>query len=317
MRYHKFGRTDLDLSILSHGTWQLGGDEWGPFDQKEAIGAIRKSIEMGVNLIDTAPRYGVGRSEELVGEAIQGLRSKVNIATKCGLFVWRAQDGSLKTGKDLTPKAIRREIETSLTKLHIDYIDIYIIHRPDPVTPLEESLSELERLRKEGKYRFLGVSNFDVELLKRAMKTATIDCIQSEFSLLSRQNMELIECARENEIGIMAYGALGAGILSGNVTEIPKFKGKDARDFYYPFFKETMFDKCMALVDELRVIASQREKPVSHVALNWVVQQKGITTALVGSTSQKNVVENSGVGDWNLTAEELSVIDSAYSRLFD
>lgn len=317
MRRKQMGRANLEVTTVSQGTWQMGADEWGQIDDAAAVETIRTAIDSGINLIDTAPRYGVGHSEELVGKAIKGLRAKVNIATKCGLFTWRSHEGILKTGKDLTPKAIRGEVEVSLARLGIDYLDLYIIHWPDPVTPLEESLSELERLRKEGKYRFLGVSNFSIALLQRAMKFATIDCIQTQFSLLSRQNSDLVKFAAENGIGVFAYGSLGAGILSGHTRELPTFKGKDARDFFYPFFKQPMFSRCIELVDELRTIADAHGKPVSHVAINWVAQQTGITSALVGSVSPQHVAENASVGTWELSADELAQIEAAYARIIE
>jgi aryl-alcohol dehydrogenase-like predicted oxidoreductase len=316
MRYMRMGRSELQISIVSQGTWQMGADEWGQIDDDQAVDAIRKSIDCGVNLVDTAPRYGVGHAEELVGRAIKGKRNGIYVSTKCGLFVWRAHDGTLKTGKDLSAKAIREEIEVSLKRIGTTYIDLYFIHWPDPVTPIEESMGELERLRKEGKLRYLGVSNFDVELLRRAMKTATIDCIQTQFSILSRQNAELITFAHENGIGVMTYGSIGAGILTGRTTKLPVFKGKDARDFFYPFFKEPMFGKCMEFVDHLRHVAAKHDKPVGQVAINWAAQHEGVTSALVGSVSPKHVEENVGAGDWELTAEDLGQMEVEYNRIF-
>jgi aryl-alcohol dehydrogenase-like predicted oxidoreductase len=314
VRRTKLGRTRLEVPVISQGTWQMGADEWGAIDDAAAVETIRTAIDAGINLIDTAPRYGVGHAEELVGKAVKGLRSKVLISTKCGLFTWKAHDGTLKTGKDLTAKAIRGEIEASLARIGTDYLDLYTIHWPDPVTPLEESLFELERLRKEGKFRYLGLSNFSLGLLQRAMKAATIDCLQTQFSLLSRENSDLIGYAAEHGIGVFAYGTLGGGILSGRTREVPTFKGKDARDFFYPFFKQPLFDRCLALVDELQKIAERRGTPVAHVAINWTAQQEGIASALVGSVSPNHAAENALAGDWTLSPEEITQIDAAFAR---
>jgi aryl-alcohol dehydrogenase-like predicted oxidoreductase len=312
MRYKCLGKTGLRVSVIGQGTWAMGKDMWGSVEDSNSIDTIRKAVDCGINLIDTAPGYGAGHSEQVVGRAIKGVRDRVNIATKCGVYV---RDGNVLC-HDLTPQAIRKELESSLSRLDTDWIDLYLIHWPDPGTPLEDSLGELERLRRAGKFRYLGVSNFDRDLLSRAMQITAIDCIQPQFSLLSRENEDLVNFAAANGIGVLTYGSLAAGMLTGKITKLPDFGEDDARSFFYPFFKEPMFGKCLELVEELRKIAVKHEKPVSHVALNWVTQQEGVSTALVGSMMPDQVEENALAGSWELTAEELAHIDGAYKKIF-
>lgn len=317
MRYKKFGKSDMNVSVIGLGTWAMGGavqgsNSWGALNDSEAISAIRKAVDCGVNLIDTAPVYGIGHAEELVGKAIKGIREKVILVTKCGPV---KKDG--KIYRDLRPEAIRNQLEASLSRLGVDALDIFLIHWPDPNTPLEDSLGELVRLKQEGKFRYLGVSNFDRELLKKAVSIADISWDQPEYSILARQNEEIISFCKDKGIGVMTYGSLGAGILSGKYSKLPDFAANDVREtFYHKFFSEPAFGKTMELVDVLRSIADGHGKPVSHVAINWVTQQEGVSTALVGAKTVMQAEENALAGSWELSEEELAEINRAYGRIF-
>lgn len=312
MKYNELGKSGLKVSAVGLGTWIIGADMWGKVDDKNSIDAIRQAIDNGINLIDTAPAYGDGHSEEVIGTAIKGLRERVVIVTKCGIV----KDDTNNGRKDLSPKSIRKEIEASLSRLGIDYIDIYILHWPDVNTPIEETLDEMNSLKKAGKIIHIGVSNFDEELLAASMKFSTISCLQPQLSILNRDNLGLIEFAENNGIGVLTYGSLAAGMLTGKITKLPEFTGNDARSFFYPFFKEPMFSKSLRLIEVLHDIANEHDKPISSVSINWVIQQKGVSTALVGAKTAEEVKENSIASTWELTKEELQLIDNSYQDIF-
>lgn len=311
MRYKKLGSSDLNVSVVGLGTWAMGNDFWGKVDDDMSIYTIQKAIDCGINLIDTAPAYGDGHAERIVGKAIKGRRDSVIIATKCG---------TLRDGKNfirsLKPKDIRKQIENSLRYLDIDFIDLYQIHWPDPSTPLEESVNELLKLKEEGKFRWLGVSNFNIDLLNKIMSLTEIVSLQPPYSLLQRDTEEVITFCREKGLGVLSYGSLGAGVLSGKFKEQPKFEEGDNRSKFYPFFREPLWSKSMQLVDVLRDIAARHDKPVAHVAINWVNQQDRITTALVGAKTPEQAEQNAMSASWELSQDEIDEINTAYDRIF-
>ncbi len=311
MRYKKLGSSDLNVSVVGLGTWAMGNDFWGKVDDDMSIYTIQKAIDCGINLIDTAPAYGDGHAERIVGKAIKGRRDSVIIATKCG---------TLRDGKNfirsLKPKDIRKQIENSLRFLDIDFIDLYQIHWPDPSTPLEESVNELLKLKEEGKFRWLGVSNFNIDLLNKIMSLTEIVSLQPPYSLLQRDTEEVITFCREKGLGVLSYGSLGAGVLSGKFKEQPKFEEGDNRSKFYPFFREPLWSKSMQLVDVLRDIAARHDKPVAHVAINWVNQQDRITTALVGAKTPEQAEQNAMSASWELSQDEIDEINTAYDRIF-
>jgi len=310
MRYKQLGKSDLNVSVVGLGTWAMGGDFWGKVDDDQSIATIREAVDNGVNLIDTAPIYGKGHAETVVGKAIKGIRDKVLIATKCGLSI-------TKGGHDLRPESIRKEIDESLSRLGVDVIDLYQIHWPDPKTPLEDTMNELAKIKKAGKVRYLGVSNFDTALMSQAMAVTDIVSLQPQYSLLSREiEAEILPFCRQHNIGILSYGSLGAGVLAGKFTTPPKPDEGDKRAMFYPFFREPLWSKAMKLVDVLKEIAAEHQKPVSHVAINWVNQQEGVATALVGAKTPAQAAENAAAGAWELSKEELDKIESAYKEIY-
>ena len=311
MRYRRLGKSDLEVSVISLGTWAMGGTHWGPADDEASIATIRAAVESGVNLIDTAPVYGNGHSEEVVGKAIQFIRDRVIIATKCGVHP-KGDDFYF----DLAPAEIRKEAEASLSRLGIGRIDLYQCHWPDENTPIEDTMEEMLKLQAEGKIRCIGVSNFDAELLDRALKVAPVVSLQPQYSLLERkvEHGPLPYC-REHGIGVMAYGPLGSGILTGKYKERPTFDGKDARSFFYPFFKEPLWSKAQELVAELRKIAVAHDRPVAHIAINWVIQQPGVTTAIVGARCPGQADANAAAADWELSNKELKSIEKVYKLI--
>lgn len=315
MRTKQLGKTDLQVSVVSLGTWPMGGTTYGQVDDNESIRTIKAALDAGVNLIDTAPGYGNGRAEEVVGRAIKGHRDEVIIATKVGIV--QTKDGQRR---NLKPESIRVQIEDSLRRLELDTIDLYQIHWPDPHTPVEDSIYELVKLKEAGKFRYLGVSNFDPELMDRVIKIADLASLQPHYSLLRREiEAEILPYCRKHQIGILAYGSLGSGILAGKYRgkTKPEFAPDDTRHRFYRFFEEPMWSKVTELVEVLAKIADNRNKPISHVAINWLTQQDGVTTALVGARHPEQIVENAGAGAWTLSEEELSVIEQAYERIFN
>lgn len=312
MRTRKLGKTDLKVSVVALGTWPMGGSTYGHVDDSESIATIQAALDAGINLIDTAPAYGDGRAETVVGKAIEGRRDQVIIATKVGVV--RKPGGRWR---DLTPASIRQQIEGSLRRLNVDTIDLYQIHWPDPDTPIEDSIAELVKLRDEGKFRYLGVSNFDTQLMDRVLDMTDLASLQPHYSLLNREiEKENLPYCVQHQIGILAYGSLGSGILAGKYRDKPVFEPDDTRYQFYRFFHEPMWSKAMQLVDVLRETADGHGKPVSHVAINWLTQQAGVTCALVGARHPQQIRENAGAGSWALSSAELEQINQAYSRIF-
>ena len=312
MRKKRLGNSDLEVSVVGLGTWAIGGDFWGRVDDQASIRAIQAGLDAGINLIDTAPAYGRGHAEKVVGEAVKGRRDQVVIATKCGIV--RTLNSF---EKDLKPASIRREIEDSLQRLGVDTIDLYQIHWPDEKTPLEDTVAELVKLHEAGKFRHLGVSNFDVPLMKEVMSITGLVSLQPQYSLLIRDiETDILPFCIEHNIGVLSYGSLGGGILTGKYAEPPKFEKGDRRDKFYPFFKDPMWTKIKVLAAKLDEIAKMLGKPVSQVAINWANEQAGITTALVGVRTEAQAIENAGAGHWELTEEMLEDIDEAYDVIF-
>ena len=307
MKYNKIKNTGLNISVISLGTWVFGGDNWGGIKEKESIEAVSTALECGINLIDTAPIYGYGISEETVGKAIKGKRDKVILATKCGL---------IGTGTNITnnlkPDSIKKEIEQSLKRLGTDYIDIYQCHWPDSKTPIEETMAEMNRLKKEGKIRYIGVSNYGVELLRQAANFVDIVTLQSHYSLLERSiEKEIIPYCKEKGMGIITYGSLGGGILSGKYRKPASFKGSDARSFFYKYYQGEGFKKASEVVNILKEISAKAKKPVNQVALNWIWQKEGIASAIVGCRNAEQAQMNALSSAWELSQEDIDRLDNA------
>lgn len=312
MRYKHFNNAGIDVSLLSVGTWAIGERNYGKTDRKEAVSAIRKMIENGVNLIDTAPVYGNGAAEMVVGEALEGItREKILISTKFGL-VTSAYSGS---ERDASYKNVMREIESSLKNLRTDYIDFYFVHWPDSNTPVDETMAALENLKKMGKIRFIGVSNFTKEQILEAEKFGSIDVQQPCYSMVERRFEDLIKWGYERGIDSMTYGSMGAGILAGKIRQIPEFAPDDIRMTFYDYYKEPKFSKIMELLKMMDEIAEVHGKTVAQVAINWNVQKEFVGTALVGARSERHAMENCAGMDWELTSEEMKMLDKKLEKL--
>lgn len=313
MRYQHFKNADVDVSKMAVGTWAVGGE--GRFGDDVSttsmIDAIHAMFDNGVNLIDTAAAYGNGYSEHIVGEALKTYgRDKVLLSTKCGI---PTQSDYL--GRDASYRGIMREINSSLRNLQTDHIDIYFVHWPDPNTPAHETMSALNVLKKQGKIRYIGFSNHSIPQMEAMMEWGQVDVIQPPYSMVQRQEEELIKWCYEHGIDSLTYGSLGGGILTGRFRELPNFDPIDVRGRFYPFFKEPGFSKVQELLLVMDEIAQEHDKPVSQVAINWSTQKDYVGTALIGVRSVEHAVENCSTFDWELTAEEIARLDAKLDEL--
>ena len=312
MRYKHVGNADIDISALAVGTWAIGGQQWGDVNEKDSIDAIRAMIDGGVNLVDTAPIYGNGHSEEVVGKALEnGYREKVFLATK---FSISNDENGAVINNGSYENAIW-ECEQSLKRLNTDHIDIYIMHWPDPATPVEVTMKALADLKKSGKIRFIGVSNFDRNLIEEAQKVVRIDFLQPPYSMVEESQKELLAWCETQGIGTMTYGSLGAGILTGAIRELPEWDENDFRYTFYDYFKNPKFSKIMELLKVMDKIAQVRNKPLAQIAINWSTQKSYVSTAICGVRDPQQAYENCATFDWELTGEEMELIDSEIERL--
>jgi aryl-alcohol dehydrogenase-like predicted oxidoreductase len=298
--------TSLKVSPVAIGTWAIGGWMWGGTDEAESVATIRAGLEHGINIIDTAPVYGFGRSEEIVGKATaEGhLRSRVLIATKAGLE-W--EDG--RVFRNASGARILREIEDSLRRLRTDYIDIYQVHWPDPLVAVEETAEAMLTLFRQGKIRAIGVSNFSVDQMERFRRVAPLHVLQSPYNLFEREiEADLLPYCRKNKIATFGYGALCRGLLSGRMRPDTVFDGDDLRRTD-PKFREPRFAQYLAAVQRLDRLAKERfGKHVIQLAVRWMLDQ-GIITALWGARHPDQLHPVDGVTGWRLDAPAKAEID--------
>jgi aryl-alcohol dehydrogenase-like predicted oxidoreductase len=306
MDYSTIVGPPLTVSRVAIGTWAIGGWMWGGTDETESISTIRAALDHGINVIDTAPVYGFGRSEEIVGKATaEGhLRDKVVIATKVGLE-WK--DG--KVFRNASRDRIMREVDDSLRRLRTDYIDIYQVHWPDPLVPIEETAAAMQMLFKQGKIRAIGVSNFSLEQMQRFRSVAALHVLQSPYNLFERETeAELLPYCRKNNIATFGYGALCRGLLSGRMRSDTAFAGDDLRRTD-PKFQQPRFGQYLAAVQKLDQLAQEHfGKHVIELAVRWMLD-KGITTALWGARHPGQLQPVDEVTGWRLDVATKAEID--------
>jgi len=307
----KLGNSDLAITPLGIGAWAMGGGgwkfSWGDQDDADSVGAIRAAIDAGFNWIDTAAVYGLGHSEEVVGEALRGLTKKPYVFTKCE----RTWDDNRQIVPCLKAESIRKECENSLRRLGVDVIDLYQIHWPEPDADIEEGWTEMARLKDEGKVRWIGVSNFSVEQMKRGMKIAPITSLQPPYSLLVRKiEPEILPFVKANGIGVICYSPMRAGLLTGKMTrdralKLPEndWRSRDAD------FQEPRLTRNLQLVDLLRRIGVAHDKEPGEVALAWALNNPAITAAIVGLRKAEQVHGTSGAMNFRLTVHEMAQLD--------
>jgi aryl-alcohol dehydrogenase-like predicted oxidoreductase len=304
MEYVDIPRTELKASRVAIGTWAIGGWMWGGTDEAESIATIRAALEHGINVVDTAPAYGFGRSEEIVGKAIAPVRSDVIIATKVGLE-WQGGKVSRNASRD----RIMREIEDSLRRLQTDYIDVYQVHWPDPMVKIEETAEAMYTLYKQGKIRAIGVSNFSVDQIERFRRVAPLHVLQPPYNLFERGvEADLLPYCRENKIATFGYGALCRGLLSGRMRADTAFDGDDLRRTD-PKFVQPRYAQYRTAVQKLDQLAQKRfGKRVIHLAVRWMLDQ-GITTALWGARHPNQLLPVDEIAGWRLDASTKAEIN--------
>jgi aryl-alcohol dehydrogenase-like predicted oxidoreductase len=311
MEQISIGHSSLETSRIGLGTWAIGGWMWGGTSEAESIATIRAAVEQGITLIDTAPAYGFGRAEEIVGKALTegGLRARVQIATKVGL-AWR--DGAIQ--RDSRPVRIRKEIEDSLRRLRTDVIDLYQVHWPDPETPLAETAHTLEELRREGKIRAIGVSNYSPAQMEAFRAVARLVAVQPPYNLFEREiEADVLPYAKRTGLTVLSYGALCRGLLSGRMTPATTFEGDDLRRVD-PKFQGARFQQYLAAVEALRALARERfGKSVLALAVRWVLDQ-GPTIALWGARRPDQLAPLAEVEGWHIDEVSRREIDAILAR---
>jgi aryl-alcohol dehydrogenase-like predicted oxidoreductase len=301
--------TGLRVSRVALGTWAMGGWMWGGTDQRESIATIHAALSQGINLIDTAPVYGFGVSEEIVGAALGGVRSQVAIATKAGVE-WR--DGKIL--RNASRARIMQEIDASLRRLRTDYIDIYQVHWPDPLVPVEETAEAMRLLYEQGKIRAIGVSNFSVAQMESFRQVAPLHVLQSPYNLFERAiEADILPYCRANHIVTLGYGALCRGLLSGRMRQDTKFEGDDLRGID-PKFQAPRFPQYLEAVRQLDELAQRRfQRRVIHLAVRWMLDQ-GIGVALWGGRHPDQVEAALGVAGWSLSSADRTLIERMVNK---
>lgn len=309
MKYTHLEGLDVKLSCLGLGGWQLGGHDWGKVSESQLVKAVHKAIDSGVTLFDTAPIYGLGHSEELLGKALGAYRRNVILATKVG-FTWKKND-VFEGFIDNSPANINQEIDINLKKLGTDYIDVYQIHWPDSNTPIEDTLLAMENLRRAGKIRCIGCCNFSLDLLKEAIKYAEISTIQIPYSLVDRKfEGDLLPFCGENNIAVLAYSPIARGFLSGKYDENTTFSLNDHRSRSEDeYFQSEAFAKNLRILENLKFIAKKLDKTPSQIALRWVLENAHVTTAIFGAKNSAQVGENTAASDFTLSQKDIEFLN--------
>jgi methylglyoxal reductase len=315
MKMRPLGSSNIEASVIGLGTWAMGGWMWGGTDEKASIKAIQASMDAGVNLIDTAPAYGLGMSEVLVGKAVRGRRDKAVLATKCGL-VWHTAQGKhffneadKPVHRYLGGASIRYELEESLRRLQTDYVDLYQTHWQDPTTPISETMTTLLDLKKEGKIRAIGVSNVNPDELNAYLKAGPVDCIQEQYNMLHRDiEKTLLPTCIANGISTLSYSSLALGLLSGKIGPERTFQGDDLRK-NDPRFSLENRRKMVPFFEGLAAVALRYKLSIAQLVIAWTVARKGITYALCGARNAEQALENAKAGDVTLAAGDMTQID--------
>jgi aryl-alcohol dehydrogenase-like predicted oxidoreductase len=307
----RLGKSDLRITKVGIGTAPIGSTPewkiyWGPQDEKTAIKTIKTAIDVGVNWIDTAPFYGWGRAEQIVGKAIKGRRDKVHIFTKCGTI----PDGTGGWVENLKPESMREQLEESLQRLGTDRVELYQFHDPDPRTPIEESWREMQNLIDEGKVRYGGLSNHSTKLIARALKEGTVVSSQNQYNPLQRRaERELFPFCLEREIAVLGWGSLSEGVLAENF-DINKL---DPRDFRrrQVYAQRENHDKIQKIRQAFQQVANNHGGTMVHAVIAWELMHPALTGAIIGVRSENEAREMTGGADWKLRPDDVSLIEHA------
>lgn len=320
MLYRPIGASGIKASAVGLGTWAIGGWMWGGTDEAASVAAIHTALEEGITLIDTAPAYGQGLAEEIVGKAIAGRRDKVVLATKCGL-VWHTQKGNHFFDYDSGPvhrylgrESIIHEVEQSLRRLRTDHIDHYITHWQDPTTPVDETMAALEALKSDGKIRSVGASNTSAQDIQAYLDAGQLDAVQEEYSMVKRgiEQSHLPLC-REKGVSVLSYSSLALGLLSGKMGPDRRFEGDDLRKGN-PLFSRENLQQVETLMRAIDPIAETHGATRAQVVIAWTLQQPGITFSLCGARTPQQARENAAAGRIRLAPAEVDTITAAADR---
>jgi len=327
MQYRQLGTSDVQVTPVALGAWAIGGWLWGGTDDAAAMAGIRKAVDLGMTTIDTAPVYGFGHSETVVGQTIQGRRDRVQLLTKFGLR-WDLTEGKRhfathdNQGRPVTihqyagAQSVVEECERSLRRLGTDHIDLYQQHWPDPTTPVEDTMEACARLLKQGKIRAVGLSNHGPDLMDRARTVVPLAANQPPYSMLRRGiEKDVVPYCRENHIGLVVYSSLQNGILSGKVQMDRTFPETDLRS-HNPYYRPENRRRILGFLDAaVRPAAEAHQATIAQVVLNWTIHRPGITTALVGVRNPAQAADNAGAAAFTLTPAETAAIDDALDEL--
>jgi aryl-alcohol dehydrogenase-like predicted oxidoreductase len=318
MEYRSFGQTDIAMSAIGFGCWEVGGT-YGRIDRGEFDRAVHQAIDSGITCFDTAEAYGMGVSEEALGEALGARRSQVSIVTKFGTgYV------EVPNRRDSSRGRVLASIDQSLRRLRIDHVDAYLVHWPDPATPLDETMRALDDIVRQGKARYIGVSNFRLAQIEECLRLRRIDVVQYAWNMFDRRMQAEIfpYCARE-QIGVMAYGSLAYGMLSGTFHSGMQFDENDWRsrggmlgslNLFRTLFGPAQFPRNLAAVDELKRLAAKYDKTLPQFALRWTLSNPVVSTALVGFRRPSEVTENLGALGWSISDADMAEVDGVLAR---
>ena len=327
MEYRILGNTDLKLSVITYGAFAIGGNMWGGSEKKDAIDAIHASLHLGVTTIDTAPFYGFGLSEEMIGEAIKGKdRSGIQLLTKFGLvwdgrnkgkgeFFFDAESAGKKFPifKYASKANVIKELEESLQRLGTDYIDLLQLHWPDNTTPISETMEALELLIQQGKVRAAGVSNYSVAQMKEAGRTLQLASNQVSYSMLNRSiEKDLVPYAQETNTGIIVYSPMERGLLTGKYFKESKLKDNDHRHGYFIQFD---LEKVEAFLQTIEPIAKSKNATLSQLVLRWTTLQPAISVVLAGARNAQQAIQNAAAMDLSISTDELQFLDQELEKL--
>jgi aryl-alcohol dehydrogenase-like predicted oxidoreductase len=314
MDYRTLGSTGLRASVIGLGTWVAGGWMWGGADDGESLAAIRTALDAGINLIDTAPIYGHGHSEALVGRAVaeSGRRDRVILATKTGLE-WDSE--KTRVWRNSAPARILAELEESLRRLRTDRIELYQIHWPDPGARFEDSMAALVKARDSGKIRFIGVSNFSVPQIQRCLAAGPVHTVQPPYNLFERGIEEtLLPFCSSRGLAALIYSPLCRGLLTGKYRGTETFAQGDVRAFD-PKFRAPALQRYVACVDRLAHVAARHNKTPAQLAIRWCLDQAGVTVALCGARRPEQVKEHLGATGWTLPASDRAEIERLVAEM--
>jgi aryl-alcohol dehydrogenase-like predicted oxidoreductase len=320
MSTREIGASGIMASAVGLGTWAIGGWMWGGTDEAQSVAAIQASLDEGVSLIDTAPAYGQGLAEQIVGKAIRGRRDDVVLATKCGL-VWHTTKGrhffdydGQPVHRHLGPESIAYELEQSLKRLGTDHVDLYITHWQDPTTPVEETVEALQRLKQQGKIRAIGASNVSPGDLDAYLAAGRLDALQEEYSMVKRDmEASLLATCRRHGVSMLSYSSLALGLLSGRIGASREFGGDDQRKDN-PRFSPANRRKVESLMAAIGPVVEAHGATPGQIVIAWTLMQPGITFSLCGARNPAQARENAAAGRIRLSSSEINTISEAAGR---